>query len=214
MNRIFLLIFLTLISLSFIPFITAQGIPTPVPQQPDPSSYEDPYQGALKWKPIELNGIIVGIFMLVVPIIGAFLLYKYKKTLSFSAWSYMALGVLAIILFISMPIMGRRLSDDMFIPLIIFILSFVPGKIYHKISKKDSKTKLSSTAALLSTFSLIALLTLIIFDLLGNGGIARDFGLAIVIVGPFLFIPHGVGLILLFINWIIQRKQTPKHTFK
>ena len=88
---------------------------------------------------------------------------------------------------------------------IFFVLVFLPGFKYYKLSKEGENTKLENWAVWLMVASI--LLEVVLFILFGTTSEDAEgvvWGMAL--FGGFLLIPYGVGILLLIINLFVRKK--------
>jgi len=86
---------------------------------------------------------------------------------------------------------------------IFFVLVFLPGLKYYKISKSTESNKLENWAVWLTIATVI--LEVILFILLSLTGDSEGVVWGMAIFGGFLLIPYAVGVLLLVINWFKQK---------
>ena len=91
--------------------------------------------------------------------------------------------------------------------MIFFVLVFLPGFKYYKISKKGESTNLENWAVWLMVTTI--LLEVLLFVLLGATSEAEGVVVGMAIFGGFLLIPHGVGILLLWTIRLIVSLPSP-----
>ena len=135
------------------------------------------------------------------------------KVFGITGWTLMILGVIvplgAIIIQISQYLQrGLGFSDifieGLFFGVIFFVLVFLPGFKYFKISKERKNNKLESWAVWLMIATI--LLEIALFILLGATGDAEGVVWGMAILGGFLLVPYGAGILLLIINLFVKKK--------
>ena len=211
MRKVLSLTLLLILFFQFLGFAFAQETVFAVPQQTIPTPQDAEEYSVNDRNPVEINPWVNLSILIIIPIIVSLLLKKYSKQFKVAGWGFMGLGILSIIypflMLFAFESGLRRFFWEGVVPVIfVFALTFFPGKIYYNLSKKSNVNKLQIWSA---CFSLISFFMLIVFIVLGLlSADAEGFVWGLFILGSFLLIPYGIGLILLIIDWIKSRSTT------
>ena len=95
-------------------------------------------------------------------------------------------------------------TEGLFFGVIFFVLVFLPGFKYYKISGEGESSRLENWAVWLMTATII--LEVALFILLGVTSDAEGIGWGMFIFGGFLLVPYGIGILLLIINLFVKKK--------
>jgi len=95
-------------------------------------------------------------------------------------------------------------TEGLFFGVIFFVLVFLPGFKYYKISEKRMSNNLENWAVWLMASTII--LEIMLFILLGASSDAEGLAWGMAIFGGFLLIPYAIGILLLIINLFIRKK--------
>jgi hypothetical protein len=129
-----------------------------------------------------------------------------------SAWILIVSGIIYTILNLYFSFSGPTIEDMLYeagfgllFSILIFVLSFFPGKYYLRISDKESKQNKLTNASLILTISGIALIVLAFFAMLiicpPSTNTCDGLGLTIIFYGIFpAAVLYAIGMLLLMIN--------------
>ena len=95
-------------------------------------------------------------------------------------------------------------TEGLFFGMIFFVLVFLPGFKYYKISEKGDSNKIENWAVwLMVSTILLGVMLSILFGAIGG---AEGFGWGMVIFGGFLLVPYAIGILLLIISFFVKKK--------
>jgi len=95
-------------------------------------------------------------------------------------------------------------TEGLFFGIIVFVLMFLPGFKYYKISEKGDSNKIENWAVWLMAATII--LEVALFVLLGATSDAEGTAWGMAIFGGFLLVPYAVGILLLIVNFFVKKK--------
>lgn len=135
-----------------------------------------------------------------------------SKVFSITGWTLMILGILVPAGMIIMQIfqiiqrnssyLGDIIIEGFFPSAIIFILVFLPGLKYYKLSKgKSNSLENWAVGLMLSTL----ILEVLLLGVLSLGSDSEGIMWGMAIFGGLLLIPYCIGVLLLIINWIADK---------
>ena len=135
-----------------------------------------------------------------------------KSLYKITAWLLIVAGIIYAILNLYFSFGGSTIEDGLYearfgflFSILIFVLSFFPGKYYLTIGDKESKQNKLTNTSLILTIVGIALVVLAFFAMRimcphSTTNTCDGFGLIIVFYGIFPAVLYAIAVILLLVN--------------